>query len=117
MEANDRVVGAAKAKAHFLALLDEVEEKREPVIITKNGRPVARMLPMPLVSDDPIFGFYQGKLEIVGDVLSRSLQTKNWMSLKRVPSCSWRGMTCRTDNASARYTCGALGRTNAQYAF
>lgn len=65
-----REMGAAKAKAQFLALLDEVEAKREPVVVTKNGRPVARMMPMPRTGDDPIFGFYRGKLDIVGDVVT-----------------------------------------------
>lgn len=63
-------MGAAKAKAQLLALLEDVAEKREPVLVTKNGRPMARIMPMPLVGQDPIFGFYAGKLEIVGDILS-----------------------------------------------
>lgn len=70
MDVNLRAMGAAKAKAQFLSLLDEVETKREPVVITKNGRPVARIVPMPFMEDDPIFGFYKGKLNIVGDILS-----------------------------------------------
>lgn len=63
-------MAAGKFKAQCLAVLDEVEAKREPVIVTKNGRPVARMVPMPLVEEDPIFGFYRGKLDILGDVIS-----------------------------------------------
>jgi prevent-host-death family protein len=63
-------IGAAKAKAHFLSILDDVANRREPVIVTKNGHPVARIVPMPLLETDPIFGFYKGKLEISGDVLS-----------------------------------------------
>ena len=65
-----KTVPAGKFKAQCLALLDEVEDKREPIIVTKNGRAVARMVPMPLVEEDPIFGFYRGKLDIVGDVVS-----------------------------------------------
>jgi prevent-host-death family protein len=65
-----RTIAAGKFKATCLALLDEVEARREPVIVTKNGRPVATMMPMPLAETDPIFGFYRGNLEIVGDVIS-----------------------------------------------
>ncbi len=65
-----RTMGAAKAKAHFLGLLDEVAAKREPVIVTKNGVPVAKVVPMPLVGEDPIFGFFKGKIDIVGDIVS-----------------------------------------------
>jgi prevent-host-death family protein len=63
-------MAAGKFKAQCLAVLDEVEAKREPVVVTKNGRPVARMMPMPLAGEDPIFGFYRGKLDILGDVMS-----------------------------------------------
>lgn len=65
-----RTMAAGKFKAQCLAVLDEVEAKREPVVVTKNGRPVARMMPMPLAGEDPIFGFYRGKLDILGDVMS-----------------------------------------------
>lgn len=50
--------------------MDEVQAKREPVIVTKNGQPVARWMRMPLVDQDPIFGFYRGDLQIVGDGMS-----------------------------------------------
>ena len=65
-----KTMGAAKAKAQFLSVLDQVEEKREPVTVTKNGRAVARIVPMPVQEEDPIFGFYRGKIEIVGDITS-----------------------------------------------
>ena len=65
-----RTMGAAKAKTQLLALLEDVAEKREPIVVTKNGRAMARIMPMPLLEQDPIFGFYQGKLEIVGDIIS-----------------------------------------------
>ncbi|MDE1162792.1 MAG: type II toxin-antitoxin system Phd/YefM family antitoxin [Acidobacteriaceae bacterium] len=64
-----KTLGAAAAKTHFLALLDEVEQKRTPIIVTKKGRPVAKMIPMPQQGKDPIFGFYKGKIKILGDIL------------------------------------------------
>lgn len=69
MRTDAHELGAAAAKARFLSLLDEVEAKRTPYVVTKNGRPVAQIVPMPLEDEDPIFGFYRGKLEIKGDVL------------------------------------------------
>jgi len=65
-----KTMTASKFKATCLAVMDEVEAKREPVIVTKNGKPVAKLVPMPLEDPDPIFGFYRGKLEIVGDIMS-----------------------------------------------
>jgi prevent-host-death family protein len=60
--------GAFKAKC--LAIMDQVSGTREPVVITKNGQPVVSLMPLPLSGDDPIFGFYRGKLDIRGDVIS-----------------------------------------------
>lgn len=39
------VIGAFEAKTHLSALLDRVE-RGEEVVITKHGRPVARLLPV-----------------------------------------------------------------------
>ncbi|MBK8101411.1 MAG: type II toxin-antitoxin system prevent-host-death family antitoxin [Planctomycetes bacterium] len=41
-----RTIAAGKFKARCLALLDEVAATHQPVIITKRGRPVARVLPI-----------------------------------------------------------------------
>ena len=65
-----KTMAAGKFKATCLAVMDEVQAKREPVVVTKNGKPVAQLVPMPLEEPDPIFGFYKGKIEIVGDIMS-----------------------------------------------
>jgi prevent-host-death family protein len=65
-----RTMAAGKFKATCLAVMDEVQAKREPVMITKNGRPVAKLVPILADERDPIFGFYKGKLDISGDVIS-----------------------------------------------
>jgi prevent-host-death family protein len=65
-----KTVAAGKFKAQCLAIMDEVQAKREPVTITKNGRAVAQLVPMPMEALDPIFGFYKGKIEIVGDIMA-----------------------------------------------
>jgi prevent-host-death family protein len=65
-----RTMAAGKFKAHCLGVLDEVQAKREPVLVTKNGKPVAKVVPIALEEEDPIFGFYKGKIEIVGDIMA-----------------------------------------------
>ena len=40
-----KTVGSYEAKTHLPRLLDEVAETREEITITKNGRPVARLVP------------------------------------------------------------------------
>ena len=75
-----KTMTASKFKATCLAVMDEVEAKREPVLVTKNGRPVAQLVPVPMENSDPIFGFYKGKLEIVGDIMSPAFDDDEWES-------------------------------------
>jgi len=61
------VMSAGEFKAKCLAVMDEVWAKRTTVIITKNGKPVAQMVPI-VEGPDPIFGFLRDKAKIVGDI-------------------------------------------------
>lgn len=65
-----KTVTTTEAENDFSALLSDVEEKHESVLLVRDGKKVARLLPIPHVTEDPIFGFYQGKLDIKGDVIS-----------------------------------------------
>lgn len=42
----DRTVMASRFKAECLAILDQVEQLKMSVIITKHGRPIARLVPL-----------------------------------------------------------------------
>lgn len=67
-----RTIPAGKFKARCLAIMDEVQAKREAVVITKRGKPVAKLVPVESEKDD-IFGFFKGKgtIKIKGDIVSR----------------------------------------------
>ena len=63
-------MGVSEFKARCLAVMDEVKATREPVLVTKKGRPVAKLVP----ADEPdrdVFGCLAGVLEIVGDVVDQ----------------------------------------------
>ena len=62
-------IPAGVFKARCLGLLDEVEQQRKEIVITKRGRPVARLVP---VSDQPavVFGRLKGSGRIVGEIFS-----------------------------------------------
>ncbi|MBZ5596599.1 MAG: type II toxin-antitoxin system prevent-host-death family antitoxin [Acidobacteriia bacterium] len=62
-------VAATLFKAQCLRLLDEVQRQRKEIVITKRGRPVARLVP---VDDKPqvIFGRLKGTARILGDIFS-----------------------------------------------
>ena len=62
-------VAAAEFKAKCLRLIDEVAKRRNPLVITKRGKPLVKLVP---ISDEPIdiFGRMAGKIKIVGDIIS-----------------------------------------------
>lgn len=65
----EREMKASEFKAKCLQLMDEVATTGESVVITKNGKPVSRLVPY---VDKPksLFGIHRGSVEITGDVLS-----------------------------------------------
>jgi prevent-host-death family protein len=74
-------MAAGSFKIHCLAVMDEVQAKRETVVITKRGRPVAKLIPADSDSDD-IYNFLAGKGSITGDVVSPALGREEWGKLK-----------------------------------
>ena len=73
-------IAAGSFKVHCLAVMDEVQARRETVLITKRGKPVAKLVPVEEETDD-LFGFLRGKVTIVGDVVSPALQLEEWGDL------------------------------------
>jgi prevent-host-death family protein len=63
-----KTVGAGEFKAKCLKLLDEVAETREPLVITKFGKPVAQVVPMPQRVE--LFGAMRGSVLWEGDIIS-----------------------------------------------
>ncbi len=60
-------IGAAKFKEQCLALLDNLDA--EGLIITKRGKPVARVIPYSTKGAD-LIGSLQHKIKIKGDIFS-----------------------------------------------
>jgi prevent-host-death family protein len=71
---------AGKFKTKCLAVMDEVQAKRESIVITKHGKPVAKLVPV-AAPDDDLCGLFQGKVGIVGDVVSPALTRDEWGDL------------------------------------
>jgi prevent-host-death family protein len=62
-------ISAAQFKAECLKLMDLVEKTREPITITKHGRPVAQLAPVP-ADEKSLFGYMKDTLKIEGDVIA-----------------------------------------------
>ena len=74
-------MAAGSFKVHCLAVMDEVQAKRESVLITKHGKPVAKLVPADQNTDD-IYNFLAGKGAITGDVVSPAIAQEEWGKLK-----------------------------------
>lgn len=61
-------IAAGKFKAECLKLMDEVNINHEEVIITKHGKPVARLVPSNHKSKKKVFGKLSGTLTYHGDI-------------------------------------------------
>jgi len=73
-------MAAGVFKANCLAVMDDVQAKRETVVITKHGKPVAKLVPINTDKDE-IFGFLAGKGAVTGDIVSPALTPKEWGEL------------------------------------
>ena len=62
-------VSAAEFKTHCLRLIDEIQQTRGEVVVTRYGKPVARLVPF---SEEPVslFGHLSGSIASYGDLVS-----------------------------------------------
>jgi prevent-host-death family protein len=62
-----KTMKASECKAKFLGVLDDVASKHERVIVTKNGKPVAEIVPF-VQKPKTLFGAMKGSIKVVGDL-------------------------------------------------
>jgi prevent-host-death family protein len=76
-----KVIPAGEFKARCLRVMDEVLETRESVVVTKNGKPVVKLVPADAHAKD-VFGCLAGIVEIVGDIEAPVVSPKDWKALR-----------------------------------
>ena len=64
-------IAAAKFKEQCLSLLDQVDQ--EGIVITKRGKPVAKLIPVAADSAS-LIGSLKHKIKIRGDILSTGVE-------------------------------------------
>jgi prevent-host-death family protein len=72
---------ASTFKARCLKVMNEIQATGEPVIVTKRGKPVVKVVPVKPENDD-IFGFMAGKGMIIGDIESPVVPLSDWKIMK-----------------------------------
>lgn len=68
MNSCETTVAAGEFKSTCLKLLDDVARNRTAMVITKHGKPVARLVPMP--PDTELFGALAGSVLREADIES-----------------------------------------------
>ncbi len=74
-------IPAGEFKARCLSVMDSVHKTREPVLITKRGRPVAKLVPADEAPRD-FLGRLEGIVKIVGDIESPIEPAEAWEALR-----------------------------------
>jgi prevent-host-death family protein len=75
-------VAISEFKAKCLALIDQVQKTKKPILITKFGKPVAEVIPpSPKPAGDWI-GSMKDTIEIVGDIVAPASDEDDWEALR-----------------------------------
>ena len=70
----------SRFKATCLSVLDRVAKTRQPVLVTRFGKPVARILP-PSAPPGVWVGAMKGSGEIRGDLVAPAVESPHWEAL------------------------------------
>ncbi len=76
-------VAISEFKAKCLALLEQVRKTKQPIRITRRGKPVAEVVPPTVVMDRKAwFDSMKGTIEILGDIVSPANDEDEWEVLR-----------------------------------
>jgi len=74
-------MAAGEFKAKCLQVMDQVRSTRTPIVITKRGRPIAKLVPAEEYRSTA-FDSLKGRIEILGDIVSPLVPPEDWEALK-----------------------------------
>lgn len=63
-------IAAGEFKTHCLGLMEKIRLHHQTVIITKRGKPIAKLVPFENEGPQPIFGYLKGRAAIKGDIVA-----------------------------------------------
>ena len=75
-------VAISEFKAKCLALLDEVEKTRQPLRVTRHGKPVAEVVPPTPIHNASWIGSMKDTMQILGDIVSPASDPEDWEVLR-----------------------------------
>lgn len=83
-------VAATEFKARCLELMDRVAERRETYVITKRGKPVAKLVPADPPGKKSSFGCMADEMQVVGDLARPAWSDEEWREIERQREEQWR---------------------------
>jgi prevent-host-death family protein len=75
-------IAISEFKAKCLAILDQVQKTRQPIRITRRGRPIAEVGPPKPIDNRDWIGSMKGRMEILGDIVSPASEEDDWEVLR-----------------------------------
>jgi len=76
-----KTMAAGEFKAKCLQVMDQVRSTRTPIVITKRGKPIAKLVPAEEYRSTA-FDSLKGKIEILGNIVSPVVPPEDWEALK-----------------------------------
>jgi len=77
-----REIAISEFKAKCLALLDQVQKTKTPILITRFGKPVAEVIPPSPAPVGNWIGSMRDSMRIVGDIVSPASDESEWEVLR-----------------------------------
>ena len=62
-------VTVSHAKTHLLSLVNDVDQRGESLVLTRRGRPIAKLVPIEAAQLESIFGCMKGTFKVTGDIV------------------------------------------------
>lgn len=75
MNSNNKTIGAGEFKTHCLRLIDQVNQTKQSIVITKHGKPMAELTPVEEKAYS-LFGCLENTVEVVGNIVEDT--GENW---------------------------------------
>ena len=72
-----KTLSVGEFKTHCLRIMEDVRQRREAVVITKRGVPIAKLVPTDAPKHE-VFGCMAGTAEIIGDIESPVVPSRAW---------------------------------------
>ena len=70
-----KTIVVSEFKAKCIAVLREAQRNGEPLLVTRRGRPLARIEPISEEASERRLGLYRGRMRISGDIVNSSSES------------------------------------------